>query len=135
MCGGGGEDGRWAYGAHLAAALTLRHPLAAAPTPLYTTPAQEPRSSAPPRCSPAHPPPPPTPPLCARMQISQPLVPLVDEFAARLFGELDYEAEGRNAERFERLYAHVPVREGVWGGCEGGAGQERGGGGPGWDMF
>ena len=24
------------------------------------------------------------------MQVSQPLVPLVDEFAARLFGELDY---------------------------------------------
>ena len=44
-----------------------------------------------------------------RAQISQPLVPLVDEFAARLFGELDYEAEGRNAERFSRLYGHVPV--------------------------
>eukprot|EP00887_Chlorella_sp_A99_P005015 scaffold4.g5015.t1 len=32
--------------------------------------------------------------------LSQPLVPLVDEFAARLFGELDYEAEGRNAGGF-----------------------------------
>ena len=34
-------------------------------------------------------------------QVSQPLVPLVDEFAARLFAELDYEQEGRNAERFQ----------------------------------
>mmetsp|Transcript_12548 Transcript_12548/g.18750 ORF Transcript_12548/g.18750 Transcript_12548/m.18750 type:complete len:797 (+) Transcript_12548:48-2438(+) len=33
------------------------------------------------------------------------LVPLVDEFAARLFGELDYEKEGRSAERFRELYA------------------------------
>jgi aarF domain-containing kinase len=40
-------------------------------------------------------------------QISQPLVPLVDEFAGRLFGELDYIAEGHNAERFGKLYAHV----------------------------
>lgn len=35
------------------------------------------------------------------LQVSQPLVPLVDEFAARLFGELDYVAEGKNAERFQ----------------------------------
>lgn len=34
-------------------------------------------------------------------QVSQPLVPLVDEFAARLFAELDYVAEGRNAEKFQ----------------------------------
>ena len=34
-------------------------------------------------------------------QISQPLTPLVDEFAGRLFGELDYLAEGRSAERFQ----------------------------------
>lgn len=40
--------------------------------------------------------------------ISQPLVPLVDEFAGRLFAELDYMQEGRNAERFAKLYAHVP---------------------------
>jgi len=33
------------------------------------------------------------------------LTPLVDEFAARLFGELDYEKEGRSAERFYELYA------------------------------
>lgn len=41
-------------------------------------------------------------------QVSQPLVPLVDEFAARLFGELDYVQEGRSAEKFARLYSHVP---------------------------
>ena len=34
-------------------------------------------------------------------QVSQPLVPLVDEFAARLFGELDYVAEGRSCEKFQ----------------------------------
>ena len=34
-------------------------------------------------------------------QISQPLTPLVDEFAGRLFGELDYLADGRSAERFQ----------------------------------
>ena len=34
-------------------------------------------------------------------QVSQPLVPLVDEFASRLFAELDYVAEGNNAERFQ----------------------------------
>lgn len=34
-------------------------------------------------------------------QISQPLVPLVDEFAARLFAELDYVQEGKNAEKFQ----------------------------------
>ena len=42
------------------------------------------------------------------MQISQPLVPLVDEFAGRLFGELDYLQEGRSCEKFAKLYAHVP---------------------------
>ncbi|KAL4858875.1 Protein ACTIVITY OF BC1 COMPLEX KINASE 3 [Chlorella vulgaris] len=41
-------------------------------------------------------------------QLSQPLVPLVDEFAARLFGELDYIQEGKSAEKFGRLYSHVP---------------------------
>ena len=35
-----------------------------------------------------------------RVQI-QPLTPLVDEFAARLFTELDYVQEGANAERFQ----------------------------------
>lgn len=41
-------------------------------------------------------------------QVQQPLVPLVDEFAARLFSELDYVQEGRNCERFAQLYANVP---------------------------
>lgn len=40
--------------------------------------------------------------------LSQPLVPLVDEFAGRLFGELDYVQEGKNCERFQELYSHVP---------------------------
>lgn len=40
--------------------------------------------------------------------LSQPFVPLVDEFACRLFGELDYVQEGRNCEKFESLYRHVP---------------------------
>ena len=53
------------------------------------------------------------PPPHPAVQLSQPLVPLVDEFAARLFGELDYVQEGRNAERFEELYRHVP-RVGWW---------------------
>lgn len=44
----------------------------------------------------------------ALTQIQQPLVPLVDEFAARLFSELDYVQEGRNCERFAKLYANVP---------------------------
>jgi len=41
-------------------------------------------------------------------EITQDLVPLVDEFAKRLFGELDYEQEGRNCERFTELYGYVP---------------------------
>lgn len=40
--------------------------------------------------------------------IAQPLVPLVDEFSARLFGELDYIKEGQQCERFAKLYSHVP---------------------------
>ncbi|KAL3145629.1 hypothetical protein ABBQ32_003173 [Trebouxia sp. C0010 RCD-2024] len=40
--------------------------------------------------------------------ITQPLVPLVDEFAQRLFGELDYIQEGKSCEKFAELYAHVP---------------------------
>lgn len=40
--------------------------------------------------------------------LSQPLVPLVDEFAAKLFSELDYIQEGKNCERFGALYSHVP---------------------------
>ncbi|GAX83275.1 hypothetical protein CEUSTIGMA_g10701.t1 [Chlamydomonas eustigma] len=41
-------------------------------------------------------------------QISQPLVPLVDEFAARLFSELDYIMEGHSCEKFQQLYGDVP---------------------------
>ncbi len=48
-----------------------------------------------PAIAPSHHPPPP------HHQISQPLVPLVDEFAARLFGELDYVQEGKSAEKFQ----------------------------------
>ena len=40
--------------------------------------------------------------------LAQALVPLVDEFAARLFGEVDYEAEGRASEKFGALYVDVP---------------------------
>ncbi|GLC42639.1 hypothetical protein PLESTB_001122400 [Pleodorina starrii] len=41
-------------------------------------------------------------------QINQPLVPLVDEFARRLFAELDYVQEGHNCERFQALYGSMP---------------------------
>lgn len=41
-------------------------------------------------------------------QITQRLVPLVDEFASRLFGELDYVQEGKNCEKFEQLYGSMP---------------------------
>jgi len=44
----------------------------------------------------------------AQRFVAQPLVPLVDEFAARLFGELDYLQEGRNCERFLELYGKIP---------------------------
>ena len=38
----------------------------------------------------------------------QPLTPLVDEFAGRLFGELDYIQEGLNAERFQVSALSLP---------------------------
>jgi hypothetical protein len=44
----------------------------------------------------------------SKLGLSQPLLPLVDEFAARLFGELDYLQEGRNCERFSELYGSMP---------------------------
>jgi len=44
----------------------------------------------------------------AQRIVSQPLTPLVDEFASRLFGELDYVQEGRNCERFRELYGTIP---------------------------
>mmetsp|Transcript_65590 Transcript_65590/g.207452 ORF Transcript_65590/g.207452 Transcript_65590/m.207452 type:complete len:476 (+) Transcript_65590:754-2181(+) len=46
--------------------------------------------------------------VTARIGISQPLAPLVDEFSRRLFGELDYIMEGKNCERFVALYGSVP---------------------------
>lgn len=39
-----------------------------------------------------------------QLGISQPLVPLVDEFADKLFKEMDYNMEGRNCEKFTKLY-------------------------------
>ena len=45
------------------------------------------------------------PECCVQLQ---PLLPLVDEFAARLFGELDYIQEGKNSEKFASLYGKVP---------------------------
>ena len=44
----------------------------------------------------------------ADIVIAQPVAPLVDEFAAALFGELDYVQEGRAAETFASLYAGAP---------------------------
>eukprot|EP00884_Botryococcus_braunii_P007201 jgi/Botrbrau1/16482/Bobra.0142s0076.1 len=43
-----------------------------------------------------------------KYKVSQPLVPLVDEFASRLFSELDYVQEGHNCERFSELYGNLP---------------------------
>ena len=42
------------------------------------------------------------------IEVAQPFAPLVDEFAVRLFGELDYLMEGANCEEFERLYGSLP---------------------------
>ena len=36
------------------------------------------------------------------------LVAITDEFAARIFEEMDYTQEGENAERFRDLYGHLP---------------------------
>lgn len=36
------------------------------------------------------------------------LVAILDEFADRLFDEMDYTQEGKNAERFARLYGYLP---------------------------
>ncbi|MBL1177328.1 ABC1 kinase family protein [Pantanalinema sp. GBBB05] len=41
-------------------------------------------------------------------QIRSDLVGIMDEFASRIFEEMDYEQEGRNAERFTQLYGHLP---------------------------
>jgi predicted unusual protein kinase regulating ubiquinone biosynthesis (AarF/ABC1/UbiB family) len=36
------------------------------------------------------------------------LVGILDEFAGRIFEEMDYTQEGRNAERFDQLYGYMP---------------------------
>ena len=36
------------------------------------------------------------------------LVAIMDEFGTRIFEEMDYSQEGRNAERFAKLYGHLP---------------------------
>jgi predicted unusual protein kinase regulating ubiquinone biosynthesis (AarF/ABC1/UbiB family) len=41
-------------------------------------------------------------------QIRSNLVSIVDEFAERIFEEMDYENEGRNSERFGELYGAMP---------------------------
>lgn len=40
-------------------------------------------------------------------QIRSDLVGIMDEFGARIFEEMDYAHEGRNAERFAELYGHI----------------------------
>ena len=41
-------------------------------------------------------------------QVRRDLVAIMDEFGTRIFEEMDYTQEGRNAERFEKLYGHLP---------------------------
>ncbi len=41
-------------------------------------------------------------------RIRSDLVGIMDEFGARIFEEMDYTQEGRNAERFAKLYGHLP---------------------------
>lgn len=41
-------------------------------------------------------------------RIRSDLVSIMDEFGARIFEEMDYTHEGRNAERFAQLYGHLP---------------------------
>ena len=41
-------------------------------------------------------------------QIRSDLVAITDELATRIFEEMDYSQEGRNAERFNELYGHLP---------------------------
>lgn len=41
-------------------------------------------------------------------RIRSDLVGIMDEFATRIFEEMDYTQEGRNAERFAQLYGHMP---------------------------
>ncbi|KAF5834299.1 ABC1 family-domain-containing protein [Dunaliella salina] len=46
--------------------------------------------------------------LLPPLGLSQPLTPLVDEFAGRLFTELDYVLEGQSCEKFQELYGGMP---------------------------
>lgn len=41
-------------------------------------------------------------------RVKSDLVGIMDEFGARIFEEMDYSQEGRNAEKFARLYGHLP---------------------------
>jgi predicted unusual protein kinase regulating ubiquinone biosynthesis (AarF/ABC1/UbiB family) len=41
-------------------------------------------------------------------RIRSDLVGIMDEFGTRIFEEMDYTQEGRNAERFAQLYGHLP---------------------------
>ncbi len=41
-------------------------------------------------------------------QVRSNLVAITDEFATRIFEEMDYQHEGQNAERFAKLYGHLP---------------------------
>lgn len=43
-----------------------------------------------------------------RLKLRSNLVAIMDEFGARIFEEMDYAHEGRNAERFAKLYGHLP---------------------------
>jgi predicted unusual protein kinase regulating ubiquinone biosynthesis (AarF/ABC1/UbiB family) len=40
-------------------------------------------------------------------QVRSDLVAIMDEFGTRIFEEMDYSQEGRNAERFAQLYGHI----------------------------
>ena len=41
-------------------------------------------------------------------QLKSDLVAIVDEFATRIYEEMDYTQEGQNAEKFRQLYGHLP---------------------------
>ena len=43
------------------------------------------------------------------VRVKSDLVAIVDEFASKLYEEMDYQKEGRNAEKFRRLYAHPAI--------------------------
>ncbi len=43
-----------------------------------------------------------------KKRIKSDLVGIMDEFGARIYEEMDYTQEGRNAEQFRQLYGHIP---------------------------